>query len=289
MILRSPYPNNDSKMDIIISSTIVGLFFYLFIIIYQPFGTSQFEHTYKYLLLFPYAVITALSFCIINLLLSRKKNTHTFLTELFKSFLTLLIISELSYLYNSLFLSKVSMTFQNSLYMFLYTIALGLPISIIYILAKYIYLNKKNSLLLTTNLFNILPYSEENNLDKRKEQISSLKIFSDYLDNYLELDHNDFIFAEAADNYCIIFFDENGMQKSRIIRTSLTKLLLSIQSSSIKKIHRSYVVNLKKVAKYTGNSSGYKISLFNIEKELSISRNYVDTVVPFLKNITYSP
>ncbi len=274
MTLRSPYPNNDSKIDIIVSSSIVGLSFYLFLVIYQPFGTSQFEHTYKYLLLFPYAVIGASSFCAIDLLFPRKQKTHTFLTELFKCFLTLLIISELSYLYNSLFLSKVNLSFQNYLYMLLYTLALGIPICTIYILAKYIYLNRKNS---------------EKNLIKGKGRTPSLKIFSDHSDNCLELDPDDFIFAEAADNYCMVYFDENGIQKSRIIRTTLTTLSLNIQSNSIKKVHRSYVVNLKKVAKYTGNSSGYKISLLNTEKELSISRKYINSIVPILNNLSNNP
>ena len=59
MILDAAYPDSESHQEIILTSTLVGILFYVLLIIYQPFGTSQFEHTYKYLLLFPYAVMTS--------------------------------------------------------------------------------------------------------------------------------------------------------------------------------------------------------------------------------------
>lgn len=71
---------------------------------YQPFGTSEFDHSYKYLLLFPYAIITTLSFGMISLLINKHKKNWTVGSELIKIFFVLLLISISSYLYNFLFL-----------------------------------------------------------------------------------------------------------------------------------------------------------------------------------------
>lgn len=288
MILKTVYPNSETKKEIIVTSSIVGIVLYLLLIIYQPFGTSQFEHTYKYLLLFPYAVISALSFSSVDLLLTQQKKNWTIGEELLKVLLILLLISTLSYLYNSLFLSKVNLSFENYLYMFAYTSALGLPVCALYIMARYIYHTKKNFSPevdpTSNNQFEILT-----NKFIENKPLTRLRVVADYADVCLEIEQDDFVYAEAADNYCLLHFYEKDILKKEIIRISLTKLLISIQSDTIKKVHRSYVVNLKKVTKYKGNASGYKISLENIEKELTVSRNYIDLVVPFLKNFVPRP
>lgn len=291
MILRTQYPNNETTKETILTSSIVGILLYLFLIIYQPFGTSEFEHSYKYLLLFPYAVITGFSFCFVNLLITKQKRNWTINSELLKVFLILFLVSSLSYLYNTLYLSKVNFSFENYLYMFAYTLALGLPVSTIYILARYIFLNNKNKSIKNEIIYNsnsiIKPEIHieiyENNLPRK------LYIESDYANFSLEIQPEDFVFAESADNYCILHFYKNGILQKEMIRISLTKLLNQIQTDTIKKVHRSYIVNLKKVKKFKGNTSGYKISIENIEKDLIISRHYIDSVIPVLKNFVVDP
>lgn len=287
MIFKALYPNSETNKEIVITSSVTGLLLYLLLIIYQPFGTSHFQHSYKYLLLFPYAIISAFSFCIVNLLLPKKNRKWTIGLELFKTFAILLLISSLSYIYNTMFLSKVNLSFENYLYMFGYTSALGLPTAAIYILARYIYLNNKNKS--HTNI--ITPVKE---LHTETESCivvnkTKLNIVADYANFNLEIEQEDFIYAESADNYCTIHFYDNGVMRKEMIRISLTKLLGQIQNDSIKKVHRSFIVNLKKITKLKGNTSGYKISIENSEKELIISRNHISSIVPVLKNFGFRP
>lgn len=289
MILRAQYPNSDTSREIIVTSSIVGILLYFSIIIYQPFGTSQFEHAYKYLLLFPYAIITAFSFCSVNLLISKQKRKWTIGLELFKTFLILVVISFFSYLYNTLFLSQVNLSFENFLYMFVYTSALGFPVVLIYILARYIYLNNKNKPAIGNRIADNKPFIKQENFIQIDDCAIKLCIVADSADSTLEIAEQDFVYAESADNYCILYFYENGIIQTKFIRISLTKLLDQIQTDTIKKVHRSFIVNLKKVTKFKGNASGYKISIENMEKELSISRNYVYLILPILKNIAVRP
>ncbi|MFZ1498077.1 MAG: LytTR family DNA-binding domain-containing protein [Saprospiraceae bacterium] len=291
MILKAQYPNSETNKEIILTSSIVGILLYLLLIIYQPFGTSQFEHPHKYLLLFPYAVITGFSFFWVNLLMSKQKRKWTIGSELFKNFLILLLISSLSYLYNTLFLSKVNLSFENYLYMFAYTLALALPVSAIYILARYIYLNNKNKPIKNTNISDgkSVIKSEKYNEIIESDLKQKLYIVSENGNFCIEVQQEDFVFAESADNYCIVYFYKNDILQKEILRISLTKLLSQIQTDSIKKVHRSFIVNLKKVNKLKGNTSGYKISIANIEKELTISRNYIDSILPVLENLAIHP
>jgi len=291
MILRTQYPNSETTKETVLTSAIVGILFYFFLIIYQPYGTSEFEHSYKYLLLFPYAIITGFSFFFVNLLIRKRKREWKISSEVLKVFLILFLVSSLSYFYNTLYLSKVNLSFENYLYMFAYTLALGLPISAIYVLARYIYLNNKNIPIenkIIANSNSII--KSENSIEIYENSLKQkLYIESDYSNFNLEIQPEDFVFAESADNYCILHFYDNDILQKVMIRISLTKLLNQIETDTIKKIHRSYIVNLKKVKKFKGNTSGYKISVENLEKDLIISRHYIDSVIPVLKNLVVHP
>ncbi len=288
MKLSTLYPESRSGKEIILTSSLVGILFYILLIVYQPFGTSQFEHTFKYLLLAPYAIITTFSFYIVNILSMQWKKKWTTGREILKIFLILFIISILAYFYNTLFLSRVRLSFENFLYMFAYSVAIGTPVSCIYILAKYIYLSNNSQ-------FN----EEEGNLESDNiadtdhclaiERSLKLCIISENSNIFMEIAVEDFVFAEAADNYCVLHFYENDILKNEIIRISLTKLLDQIQRDNIRKVHRSLIVNLKRVIKFKGNTSGYRITLENMNKELRVSRNYIGSVAPLLKKFAIRP
>lgn len=286
---RSPFPNNETLQEVLLTSSLAGLSVYILLIIYQPYGTSNFEHSYKYTLLFPYAVIGFLSFCSFALLFKKNKK-WTLVYEIFKSILILLMASVLSYFYNALFLSRVSLSFENYLHMLFYTAALFFPVIIVFILGRYIYfirqINKNTRTLLNQNGSELVVLEQGY---KTSNVSNPLRIISEYGNYNLEIPETDFIYAEAADNYCIIFFYKNNIPEKKMIRISLSKLLQQVQTGIIQQTHRSFIVNLSKVIKFKGNSSGYKLSLDNFEKELTISRNFIPVILPILKDLTIRP
>jgi len=288
MILKFFYPNSETTKEIIITSSMAGGLAYLLLVIYQPFGTSQFEHPYKNLLLFPYAILTALCLFCINLIFRRNNGNWTIGSEIVKIFLVLLSTSILSCLYNTFFVSKVDLAFENFLYMFLYTSALGLPVSAIYLLGRYIYLNKKNKQVIDHKIINN-SYAEIASPLTGLEDHTRLQIESDKGNFRLRLQQEDFLYAEAVDNYCLIHFYKNGRIHKEITRISLAKLSNQVETGVIKRVHRSFIVNLGKVKKYKGNSSGYKLWINDVDKELAISRTYIDSIVPVLKSLVIRP
>ncbi|WP_080777763.1 LytTR family DNA-binding domain-containing protein [Chryseobacterium phocaeense] len=269
------YPKSESYQEILVSSAASGILIYLFLIIFQPFGTENFHHQYKYLLLFPYSVIFGLAFFITDSIVIRFKNWNIG-AELLKVTVIIFLASVLSYFYNTLFLSRVSLSFTNYLYMFLYSLAVGIPISAIYILSRYIYLK---------NLHEKTAREVSHQLAAHPEASAQkfhpvLIITTNSTELKIPADH--FICAQSMENYCSLFFIENNEVKKLLIRTTLSGLLDQVQTEAIKKCHRSYIVNLDKVKNIRGNAQGYKLSLSEIDFEIPVSRGFISLIIPKL-------
>ena len=50
------------------------------------------------------------------------------------------------------------------------------------------------------------------------------------------------------------------------------------ESSSLKRCHRSHLVNLKKVKNISGNAQGLKLELINQSEMVPVSRNYIPII-----------
>jgi DNA-binding LytR/AlgR family response regulator len=89
--------------------------------------------------------------------------------------------------------------------------------------------------------------------------------------------HNEaFIFAEALENYCEIYFYEVDKIKKLIIRSTISNIAEQLKpNEAIFKCHRSYVVNLNLVENVIGNVQGSKIKLKNIENQIPVSRTLI--------------
>lgn len=280
-INNQPYPKSDSIPEIIISSAFAGIIVYLFLIVFQPFGTDNFTHRYKYFILFPYTLIIFFTFLIGDLIVIRLKN-WTVNKEIFKVFLILSASSVFCYFYNTFFISKVLLSIENFLYMFLYTLAIGVPVSVIYILARFIYLKSKHTEKadkISTQLEKHSSYHEFQKKDSKILKITPHNKFQELL-----IQEEDFLFAISADNYCEIYFLKENLLKKELLRLSFTQLVLQIETDYIKRCHRSYMVNLRKVSSVKGNAQGYKLRIENTDFDVPVSRNYISSIIPVLEN-----
>lgn len=268
-----PYPKSESFKEIFVSSLGAGIAVYLFLIIFQPFGTENFQHPYKFVLLFPYCIIFGMAFLIANLITSRFSNWNMG-SELLKIIFILCMGSVLSYFYNSLFLSHVKLDIVNYFYMFLYTLAVGIPISIIYILSRYIYLKNIHEKK-ARDISQHLPVSAS------EQRQNLLKITAQNTE--LIINENDFLFVQSMENYCTFYFLENNSLQKALIRISLANVLQQIETGSVKKCHRSYIVNLERVKKLKGNAQGYKLILPEIDFEIPVSRSFIPSIIPQLQ------
>ncbi|MEG0925802.1 LytTR family DNA-binding domain-containing protein [Chryseobacterium sp.] len=267
------YPKSKSVKEILISSVAAGILVYLFLIIFQPFGTENYHHPYKYLILFPYTLIFGAAFFVSSLFVFKFKDWNIG-SELLKIFVILLLGSIFSYLYNTLFISHVKLSLENYGYMLLYSLAVGIPISTIYILSRYIYLKNIHE-----NIAQEIAPRLMDSHENTKEKI--LKIFGNNID--LAIAEEDFLCAQSMENYCNLYIVENNAIKKLLLRISLSNVLSQVETDSIKKCHRSYIVNLEKVKNLKGNAQGYKLILPEIDFEIPVSRSFISNIIPGLQ------
>lgn len=90
----------------------------------------------------------------------------------------------------------------------------------------------------------------------------------------LSLTFDDVICFEANDNYINIYFEvEDGVQK-RMERLSMKKVELLIEPASDQflRVHKSYLINRKKVQAIHGKAQNYRLQLDRLDFEIPVSR-----------------
>lgn len=271
-IINQRYPISESRREIFLSSFFIAVMGYLFLIVFQPFGAHTFTNNYKYLLLAPYPIIAFVVYSGANLFFLKKSYNWNLNKELVKLLIVLLICSGFNYVYNIYFINHVSFSISHLLFMCLYTFAIAVPISMVYVLARYLYLTQ------SWNTF-------EEVVEKVKQTGELLNIIPDSGQDGLTLTENDFLYAESDGNYVTVHCLEEGVITNRLLRLSLKNLETQIQNKTVIRCHRSFIVNTGKVIKVKGNAQGYKLFIDGITDFVPVSRNYIPKVKVLVKTL----
>ncbi|WP_104384813.1 LytTR family DNA-binding domain-containing protein [Sphingobacterium sp. HMA12] len=277
---------------------------YLFLIIFQPFGTYNFEDAGKYILLMGYGGIFTLSYLFTTVLLSSGKE-WTLKKEFLRMLLVYVAATILNFLYNSCIVSRVPMQWINLLYMGLYTLSLYVPIGLIYFLA----LIKTDRGRLTTpvsvpvTLSPVLPIRVSlpaQRISHPTAHTPTAPLVASLADQYAVVSDNstmvclangsqllyfgqqDFIFAKSMDNYCEVYFYENKIAKKEIIRITLGKLAEQLTDANIHRCHRSYLVNFDKILAKEGNAKGFVLRFADRDEYALVSRSMLPAVKAYL-------
>jgi len=113
----------------------------------------------------------------------------------------------------------------------------------------------------------------EPNLESASE---SIQLKSDGQSETLSFNSNEFLFAEAQQNYILlVFFKQNTIHKE-MIRYTMKRLEEELAAFNIVRCHRSYLVNKNKIENITGNAQGLKLFLSNYpETFIPVSRSFI--------------
>jgi LytTr DNA-binding domain len=103
------------------------------------------------------------------------------------------------------------------------------------------------------------------------------------------------LYLEAADNYCTIVYGAAGESPIRaLLRASLTRLAAQAAAqhpaSGLARVHRSYLVNLPRVTRVSGNAQGYRLHLSAPDIEpVPVGRTYAEAVLAALRTPVVRP
>lgn len=277
-ILKQPYPFHPSSWKTRLRKSLVeGAGVALFFIIFQPFGISEWQHPNKIGVLIGFggivSICTAIHRFIFPALFPKVYSEQTWVVwkEIVDILFLLLLITCANMLYSKFFFRYIPLSLLGFLAMFFIVALIGLiPISF-GVMSNYIIQLKKYNQTIVVNTNNTP-------VVKDAKTIETLKLIAENEKDILEVSTDDLLFVESSDNYSTVFYTQGGTLQKSLLRSSLTRLESQINQPTIVRCHRSFIVNLDKVEKVTGNAQGYKLHLQMFELIVPVARKYSEIV-----------
>ena len=269
--LQQPYPLFENRWRIIIS---ISLFIALFMLVFQPFGISNYTGEYKHLFETGYGVVTfivlIIDLFVFPLFLEEWFITRkwTVLKQIIWQLWILFSIGLGNFIYSSVFLQ-----FPNGFHAFLiyqfYTLVVGiLPILIITILHQNALLSENLKLANEMN-------GDLTGLNGLHMPDEKVRISAENNKDKIEINQSDFIYIGSTGNYIEVFYLDKNVLKSTLLRNTLKQIEEQVKDCTfIIKCHRAFLVNKDKILRVKGNSQGLRLVLKDTPDEIPVSRNY---------------
>jgi hypothetical protein len=281
-ILQQPYPFPHKSVGVCLRKSLIeGAGVALFFIVFQPFGLNEWQHPYKLWVLMGFGAIvsicTAFNRTVLPVLLPKFFNEQKWVVwkEIADILILLLLITCANMFYSKLFFHYLPLTPLGFLGMFLIVALVGLiPISF-GVMSNYILQLKKYNQTIVVQPNEAIP--------EERKTTTPIKLIAENEKDILQMNADDLFFIESSDNYSTVFYKKNNTLQKELLRSSLTRLESQISSPNIVRCHRSYVVNLDKVEKVTGNAQGYKLHLQSLDLTVPVARKYSEIVERFKK------
>ena len=271
--LSKPYPLIQGQKNKLILVLGFGLFTYLFLLLYEPFGAARIvKNQALFLSGFGLSVALSLSFnyFLLPVILQSvfDPSKWTIKKELLYLSFSFFLISFFNYLYNSTI--GASFAPQHSFFEFLgITFSIGIFPLIIMIFLMELYMNRKNTAhakALTRKMDNLVEPKPSGSLSIRPETKRS---------EALILGVDDFLFATSDNNYSTIFYLNQGKVERKLLRLSMKNLEVQLNGTeAIVRCHRSYMVNKSKIKKFRGNARSLFLELSDCEDKIPVSRTF---------------
>ncbi|MBC8193106.1 MAG: LytTR family transcriptional regulator [Candidatus Marinimicrobia bacterium] len=271
--INRPYPLVSRFRDQLLISISFGLFIFLFLRFFQPFGLGNMDVN-KSLYVLGFGLITTL------VMLANYTLTPRIIPGFFdadrwtvgKDILYGLWIIISIALFNYVYHGKVGgQSFEPSaiLSFIIITASVGaFPLTIM-VFINELYLNDRHQ----KNASKITQQIESGILAHQFETKQKKLIIGDSESDAMELEVEELIFVQASDNYVHVHYLENEKIATRLVRTTMKNIETQLSEfPDMKRCHRSYMVNRQKISKITGNARAYSIHFSMCDDRIPVSR-----------------
>ena len=269
--LNIKYPQNYIIKNPFTGTLIIALFVFGFTVLYKPFNTHAARAFSYETTMAIYSLLSGIFiFLSIKILKTVKYFSKTKDWTIFKEFLSVflvLFVLGIAIYVLGFFIETSAQrwnisTFLNS---FKGAFLTGIIPLFFFTAINYPYLFSES---IDLNIGNVAITGQENQPSEDLIQISSQLKKED-----LSFYPSQFLYAESDGNYVVFYLSINNLVKKEIIRNSINSI--EQQLSGIPyflRIHRAFIVNLKKVRSKQGNTLGYMIKLSETEIKIPVSR-----------------
>ncbi|WP_299209338.1 LytTR family DNA-binding domain-containing protein [uncultured Dokdonia sp.] len=270
--LNSPYPLLQKAKYKWLFALLSGLFVFVFLIVFQPFGAAQ-SIAYKYVFLAGFGVSVFLGVAATYFILPKlfrdffRPEKWTIAKEILLQFCCILIISAFNSLHNYNWWRDIDL-YQNFIIFLKITTSIGIFPIIGLIFFKERTLSKRNieRAQLLSNRLPIAAVEETITVQIQEENVKASPIV---------MQLSDFVYAQSEGNYVTIFYLEDSTLSRKLIRLSLKQLEIQLENhSQIKRCHRSYLINTKHIMAIDGNARSLTIQLDKVATLIPVSRSF---------------
>ncbi|AVR44589.1 LytTR family transcriptional regulator [Christiangramia fulva] len=268
--LKQPYTYYYNQKDLPLETLIVFTFFFFFTYLFEPFNVNSSEHVFNFFFICSIHGLVAaflffIYFSINNLRPEEEKwNLGKEITHLI---FLLLLVGFGNYLirpiiYNNPDNISIFYLWEEILHTWL----VGILLILFIIPLNFIRLYKSNSK--KAAKLGASPF--EHTITSKTFRIHT----QTQIDTF-DLNVEKLMFAKAEGNYVEFVLEGEDLQLTKEVkRISLKELEDQLKNCSwIVKTHRSYLLNLNKIEKISGNAQGYSILLNNTDIQIPVSRS----------------
>ena len=299
-LLNQPYPIEESVSRRAIKSVAISTFIGFFLLAFQPFGLDDWQTPVKTLKILGFGGVTLMAmlvhYFVLPALFPRyfSDERWTVGKEIVQTLVLVMVISVGNRLYLGWLINK-PLVLGSWLWSIGVTSLIGLfPISGIILLNYITQLKKYSRSANELPVHNPLPASDEKGTGSHPAD-TVVTLIADNEKDTLVFPAGNLLFIESSDNYCTVFYLKDGPNEVNkiakpLLRSSLSRLEKQINQPHIAhkpvvRCHRSYVVNLDRAERITGNAQGYKLHLLGGQFQIPVARQYNETLVAELKSL----
>ena len=270
---RQPFPHNESSRARFIATVFISLFIAGFLFLFRPFGAQGIGSDFL-LICLGFGLVTFLCMISFDFFVPRLLRLEMDLPSwtLWKwATYTLLMILWIA-VGNLVFIELLNSGRQMFWHTWLFsvvpqTLAIGAFPTIFYGLLTQMRASKENKSQAREMAITESPKSK---------QLLNIKVSQG---SFITIDEDQLLYARAMQNYVALMHWNGDKVEKIILRSTLKDLFdnLSSQSDSIRRCHRSFLVNTKAVSAVEGNAQGLKLSLTNMNDfSVPVSRRFID-------------
>ncbi len=257
--LSQPFTLIDSpKQKLILIGICLG-FGIIFANVFVPFNINQWEQDTgmdQFLRLTGYQFVIALSLAFTQFVFRKLLKVSTFvLWGFILWFLGEVVLISLVYLF--IYSDNINSFWALFKFSFQYTL---LGISVPYLLSLTILALLK---------------SKHENPEFSEKKLDLIGIPDDKGVIKISLRLSNLLYIESADNYIAIFYLDNGHVKKVLVRNTLKTIEVNFKNSSLKRCHRSFIVNVDKLKLAERKSGKLYLHMAHTETIIPVSRNFI--------------
>jgi len=265
--LRKPYREKGTTKNKLISILVFGLFIFLFLYLFKPFGMSQLKPLQQLFVSIGFGLITSFILIIYKFIFDPVVINEKW--TLGKNILWDLLIASSIGAANYLYICRIfqlDFTFKYLMFSIWTAILVGsIPVTISYIL-----------------VYNKMYREALKEAEVPEEKITweeEVKVTAGNWKNEIKLNPKNIIYLCSNDNYVTIVTIKDKVQNKITIRGTLKAAESELRKNNkFIRCHKCYIVNLDFVEKVIGNTQNMKIRLSSSDTEIPIARSKAELV-----------